>query len=141
MVDPRNLTHPFSILLSAPSQSGKSHWILKLIEKCRSKVTPPIDRIIYVNAVVSHDLQDRLVKHSSVPVRLTDKIESVRGDPNLNTLVVIDDLMDDDTTEKEVERMFIKRVHHENLSVAYLVQNLFHACKVHRTISLNVNYL
>ena len=141
MTDPRNLTHPFSILLSAPSQSGKSHWILKLIEKCQTKVTPPIDRIIYVNSTVSQDFEDRLVQHSSVPVRLTDNIESVRGDPNLNTLVVIDDLMDDDSTEKEVERMFIKRVHHENLSVAYLVQNLFHASKVHRTISLNANYL
>ena len=139
--DPRKLQHPFSILLSAPSQSGKSHWTLKLIEKCREKVTPPIDKIIYVNPTKSQDLHDRLVKHSPVPIRLTDNIETVKGDSNLNTLVVIDDFMDDDATEREVERIFIKRVHHENLSVAYLVQNLFNAGKKHRTISLNANYI
>lgn len=139
--DPRNLLHPFSLLISAPSQSGKSHWVLNLISKCRTKVSPPIDRIVYVNATISSDLQDRLIAHSPVPIRLTDDIGSVVGDPNSTTLVVIDDLMDESATEKEVERLFIKRVHHDNLSVAYLVQNLFHASKVHRTISLNANYL
>ena len=139
--DPRNLTHPFSILLSAPSQSGKSYWILKLIEKCRVKVSPPIDKIVYVNATVTPDLKQNLIKHSPVPLRLTNDIESVVGDPRFNTLVIIDDLMDDDNVRKEVERMFIKRVHHDNLSVAYLVQNLYHSGKGHRTVSLNSNYL
>ena len=140
-VDPRHLSHPFSILLSAPSQSGKSHWILKLIQKCQSKVSPPIDRIVYVNATVTDDLKEQLRQHSPVPVRLTSDIESVVGDPRRNTLVIVDDLMDNDQVRKEVERMFIKRVHHDNLSVAYLVQNLYHGGKEHRTVSLNSNYL
>ena len=139
--DPRHLTHPFSILLSAPSQSGKSHWILKLIENCRSKITPPIDKIIYVNATVTADLKELLLRHSPVPVRLTNDITHVVGDPRSNTLVIVDDLMDNDEVRKEVERMFIKRVHHDNLSVAYLVQNLYHGGKEHRTVSLNANYL
>ena len=140
-MDPRNLSHPFSILLSAPSQSGKSHWILKLIQKCRSKVSPAIDKIIYVNATVTAELKEHLQRHSPVPLRLTSDIDSVVGDPHYNTLVIVDDLMDDDRVRKEVERMFIKRVHHDNLSVAYLVQNLFHGGKEHRTVSLNSNYL
>ena len=68
-------------------------------------------------------------------------MNSVKGDPRWVTLVIIDDLMNDKETEKTVEDLFIKRVHHENLSLAYLVQNLFHASKLHRTISLNANYL
>lgn len=139
--DPRNLTHPFSILLSAPSQSGKSFWILKLIEKCRVKVSPPIDKIIYINSHVTSDLKALLLKHSPVPIRLSSDIESVVGDPQSNTLVIVDDLMDDENVQKEIEKLFIKRVHHENLSCAYLIQNLYHSGKGHRTVSLNANYL
>ena len=147
--DPRMLAHPFALLLSAPSQSGKSHWILKLIRHCREKVNPPIDKIIYVNATSSSQLKDKLMIEVTVAraggslphLILTCEIDTVRGDPHLNTLVVIDDLMNDKNTEKTVEDLFIKRVHHENISVAYLVQNLFHASKLHRTISLNANYL
>ena len=139
--DPRNLKHPFTLLVSAPSQSGKSFWVRKLISKCRTKISPPVDKIIYVNATVSDDLQDTLTKVSPVPVRLTDNIETVRGDKNSNTLVVVDDLMNDVSVEKELEAIFIRRAHHESISCIYLVQNLFHGTKTHRTISLNSNYL
>ena len=140
-VDPRNLKHPFTLLVSAPSQSGKSFWVRKLLSKCRTKISPPIDKIIYVNATVSQDLQDTLVKLAPVSVRLTDNIETVRGDKSCNTLAVVDDLMNDVNVEKELEAIFIRRAHHERLSCIYLVQNLFHGTKIHRTISLNSNYL
>lgn len=41
----------------------------------------------------------------------------------------------------EVEKVFTQYVHHRNLSVIYIVQNLFCQGKSIRTISLNTNYL
>ena len=38
-------------------------------------------------------------------------------------------------------KLFTKKSHHGNLSVIYIVQNLFHHSKEHRTISLNASYL
>ena len=47
----------------------------------------------------------------------------------------------DSELEKQIAAYFIKRSHHENISVAYLAQNLFNDSKTHRTISLNSHYL
>ena len=37
--------------------------------------------------------------------------------------------------------LFTKYVHHQNLSVLYIVQNIFNNAKNHRTLSLNANYI
>ena len=40
-----------------------------------------------------------------------------------------------------IAKLFTKKSHHGNLSVIYIVQNLFHQSKDHRTISLNASYI
>ena len=40
-----------------------------------------------------------------------------------------------------IAKLFTEKSHHGNLGVVYLVQNLFHKSKDHRTISLNTSYL
>jgi hypothetical protein len=42
---------------------------------------------------------------------------------------------------KGVASLFTKKSHHRNISVMYIVQNLFHRGKYHRTISLNAHYM
>ena len=42
-----------------------------------------------------------------------------------------------DETDQRVASLFTKKSHHRNISVMYIVQNLFH----HRTISLNAHYM
>ena len=44
-------------------------------------------------------------------------------------------------TDDRVTKLFIKASHHRNLSVMYIVQNLFGQNKEQRTISLNSHYL
>jgi len=69
-----------------------------------------------------------------------------QGLPNLDdfdgrepTLLVIDDLMNE--TDGSVANLFTKGSHHRNISVVFLVQNLFHRNKHIRTISLNAHYM
>lgn len=55
--------------------------------------------------------------------------------------VVVDDLMGEACGSAEIERAFTKYVHHKNLSIFYIVQNLFCQGKSSRTITLNAKYL
>ena len=54
-------------------------------------------------------------------------------------LLVIDDQMHG--VDQRISSLFTKGSHHRNLSVIYIVQNLFDQHKEHRTISLNAHYL
>ena len=69
-----------------------------------------------------------------------------RGLPNLedfdgseSVLLIIDDTMNE--MDEPVANLFTKGSHHRNVSVAFLVQNLFHKNKHIRTISLNAHYM
>jgi hypothetical protein len=73
-------------------------------------------------------------------------IEFQQGLPDLDNLdprekhfIIVDDLMDE--TDQRVASLFTKKSHHKNISVMYIVQNLFHRGKHHRTISRNTHYM
>ena len=65
-------------------------------------------------------------------------IEFQQGLPDLDNLdprekhfIILDDLMDE--TDQMVASLFTKKCHHKNISVMYIVQNLFHRGKHHKS--------
>ena len=56
---------------------------------------------------------------------------------NKRNLIVFDDQMID----QRIVNLFTRGSHHRNLSVIYIVQNVFHQGKGSRSISLNSHYL
>ena len=58
-----------------------------------------------------------------------------------NNLIVIDDQMIEAGNDNRIVNLFTRESHHRNLSVIYIVQNLFHQGKGNRSISLNSHYL
>ena len=61
--------------------------------------------------------------------------------PSQRNLLVLDDQMTEaGKTSQELSKLFVQGSHHKNLSVIYLVQNLFDKGKQHRTVSLNSHY-
>ena len=62
-------------------------------------------------------------------------------DVNIRHLTVIDDQMIEAGSDNRVVNLFTKGSHHRNLSVIYIVQNLFHQGKGNQSISLNSHYL
>ncbi|KAK3101211.1 hypothetical protein FSP39_001803 [Pinctada imbricata] len=60
-------------------------------------------------------------------------------DPQKRQLVIIDDLMSE--TDERITSLFTKKSHHRNISVIYIVQNVFHKGKENMTISLNSHYI
>ena len=59
--------------------------------------------------------------------------------PETRNLFIVDDMMGE--KDAVIAKLFTKKSHHGNLSVIYIVQNLFHHSKEHRTISLTASYL
>ena len=56
-------------------------------------------------------------------------------------LVVIDDLMHELSNDQRMTNLFTKGSHHRNLSVIFILQNMFHRGKELRDMSLNSHYL
>ena len=74
-------------------------------------------------------------------------VEGVPGDlesminPNIWNFVVIDDLMLELSNDQRITNLFTKGCHHRNLSVIFILQNIFHRGKKLRDMSLNCHYL
>ena len=62
-------------------------------------------------------------------------------DATKRNLIVFDDKPIDASKDKRIVNLFTRGSHHRNLSVIYIVQNLFHRGKGSRSISLNSHYL
>ena len=61
--------------------------------------------------------------------------------PSKRNLVVIDDLMQELSNDPRITSLFTKGRHHGNLSVIFILQNIFHRGKKLRDMSLNCHYL
>ena len=62
-------------------------------------------------------------------------------DVSQRNLIVLDDLMAHSGKDKRIADLFTKGSHHRNLSIIYIVQNVFHQGKEMRNISLNAHYI
>lgn len=122
------LQHPSSLIVSGPSQSGKTELVRKIIGK----------------KAYNHDLQ-KIIWCYSVwqPWFLEEKhIEFKQGLPEEDAtadLIIIDDQMNNITNA--IADMFTVGSHHKNFSVILITQNLFPRVRQFRDISLNAHYL
>ena len=124
--------------------SGKTVWVQSLLQQAQNVIEPPPERIIRCYSQWQLAYSELL---NTVP-----NIEFVKGIPeNLEqdsyfdvhkrNLIVIDDQMIEAGNDNRIVNLFTKGSHHRNLSVIYIVQNLFHQGKGNRNISLNSHYL
>ena len=128
--------HPGCTIIAGPSQCGKTFFVKKLIENLPQCVDVPIRDIIFCFSEWQpsyESLKERGVRF------IQGAIDPDDLSPEIPHLVILDDLMGQD--EKRIMSFFTKHCHHRNTSVFYLVQNLFHGSKEHRTMHLNCNHL
>ena len=134
--------HPFTCMIAGMTGSGKTAWVLSLLQQASEAIYLP-PRIIGV----IHNGSLRIQMLVAMP-----HIEFVKGIPttleqdsyfdvNKRNLIVFDDQMIDASKDKRIVNLFTRGSHHRNLSVIYIVQNLFHQGKGSRSISLNSHYL
>ena len=129
--------HPFCMQVVGPSRSGKTEWVIKLLEQKRARIEPSVDQILYCyrHWQDSYNTLKPIVQfHKGLPSALL--IEKLQ-----NGLIVLDDLMDDAVKDHKILSTFTEGSHHKRLSVIFLMQNIFHKGLHTRTINLNVQYM
>ena len=131
------LIHPFTMIVSGATQSGKTVFVLKMIENRFQMIEPPPKKVLYCYTEYQPKAFD---SHSA------NGVEFFKGLPGLDffdgrepTLCILDDLMGE--LNKDVAELFTRVSHHRDVSVVFLNQNMFPKNPHARTISLNAHYM
>lgn len=130
------LQHPFTCLISGPTGCGKTSLVKDILEK--QLISPPPQHVLWLYAEdqpLYHTLSN-VFFHWGIPEDLEE-----RFDVNETNLVIIDDLMTQGNNDQRITRLFSVGSSHRNLSIIFIVHNLFDKGKEMRTISLNTHYL
>lgn len=129
------LRSPFTAMIAGPTGSGKTHLTMKLIAKARDVAFPPPVEIIYCYGVWQPAFK-QLANTVTLHEGMIDVRSEIPSDGE-NRWLIIDDLMQE-AGGSETDAIYTKFSHHKNVSVFFIVQNLF--AKHIRTISLNTHY-
>ena len=133
------LTHPFGLLISGGTKTGKTTFVKQLLTNAQIMIDPSPENIVYFYSEYQDTFSEieQVVPGiqfiQGVPDSIFDSIN-----PKMRNLYIFDDMMGE--KDAIIAKLFTKKSHHGNLSVVYIVQNLFHQSKDHQTISLNASY-
>ena len=134
-----NFKHPTTIQICGPTGCGKTWFVRHILEE--QLIQPFPTRIIWVYSEWQSDYE-----HVRVTFPHVEFVEGWREDlyasirPEERNLLILDDQMDEAGNSKTLSKLFTKGSHHRNLTVIYLVQNVFNQSKSQRTVSLNSHY-
>ena len=134
------LTHPFGLLVSGGTKSGKTTFVKKLLTCVDTMIDKPPENITYFYSEFQNtfgEIQTLVSRIKFVQGLPDDILDTIN--PETRNLFIVDDMMGE--KDAVIAKLFTKKSQNGNLSVIYIVQNLFHHSKEHRTISLNASYL
>jgi hypothetical protein len=138
------MQHPFTCIVAGCTQSGKTVWVKSLLENAQTTISPNPQRIIWCYGQWQPSYFDiiRIMPGIEFNEGIPDDIDNADYlDVSQRNLIVLDDLMAQSGKDKRISDLFTKGSHHRNLSIIYIVQNIFHQGKEMRNISLNAHYI
>jgi hypothetical protein len=126
-------------MLSGASQSGKTSILIEILLNNVALIDPPPHRIVYC---YSRDQPafEKLKNLNNLEFH-EGLIDIDSFDPNVNNLLILDDLLEKCESDKSILNLFMVDSHHANVSTFIITQSLFSKGKNWRSISLNCNYM
>ena len=134
-VEDLKLIHPFSLIVSGPTSSGKSTLIFQILDNLHQNTTPVIEKVVYIYGIY----QDIFKKYPNI--FFTDNLEFMDCSTEVPTVIILDDLMSVLNNSKKLEELFTRGVHHRKVSVVLTLQNLFYHGGVMKTLRDNAMYI
>ena len=130
------LLHPFTCIVSGPSGCGKSSLVKAILQ--HDVIKPLPDNIVWLYAEDQPLYQS--MKNVEFIQGIPDDLET-RFQRRYNNVLILDDLMTQCHSDERLTRLFSVGSHHKNLSLIFIIHNLFHYGKEMRTVSLNSHYI
>lgn len=128
------------MLIIGPTQSGKTEFLIKLLENRSTLIHPVPTRIIWAYGLRNENQMMKI--ENAIP-----NIEFIEGLPNIDdinendtNLLVLDDLMEELGKSPEMSKLFTRGSHHRNITIIAIMHNLFNQDRFMRTITLNTHY-
>ncbi|KAF0145351.1 MAG: hypothetical protein FD143_3365 [Ignavibacteria bacterium] len=132
--------HPTSIVVAGPTRSGKTYFVIKCLKHTLIQPFPNRILLLYKEWQPAYDELKTIIPAIEFVEGLDTGLLNTLTSADKN-LVIIDDLMSSAGDSKQISKLFTQESHHKNLTVVFLVQNLFYHGKEMRNISLNAHYL
>lgn len=113
---------PFGMVISGPSSSGKSTFLLKFIRENADLIMPKPQSILYCFGEMSSIVP--FLQKSGVNVYAGVPPEDLLKSFPKPLLLILDDLLLS-IDEKYLSELFTKKSHHQNFGIVFVTQNLF----------------
>ena len=123
------MQHPFTCIVAGCTQSSKTVWVKSLQENAQKTIIPPPQRIIWCYGQWQPSYFDMLRTMPGIEFNkgIPEDIDKVDYfDVSQRNLIVLDDVMAQSSKDKRIADLFTKGSHHRNVSIIYIVQNIFH---------------
>lgn len=125
-----------AMCVTGPSQSGKTHFVLNLLESRNELFRKPIESVLWCYGIENESFQNVLrgkgyQTHYGLP-----QISDIKK----NSICILDDLLQESENSKNVTNLFTKAAHHLPCFIIFISQSLFPGGKDARTRSLNTHY-
>ena len=127
------LEKPFRILIGGSSGSGKTTFLKELVN--RNHFSSPFEKIVYFYPEYLYESPVEFEQIVDYKPGLAD-LEYFSSLPQ-NSLIIYDDMMNECGNSKEIMQLFSVVARKRNLSIIFIVQNMFDQTKQFRNIRLN----
>jgi hypothetical protein len=130
---------PAGFIVCGPTMSGKTQFVISLLKHQESMFSKPFHRVV-VCYTEWQPLYDSMTDVEFVK-GLEPVLEENFFDNKKCNLLILDDLSLSVCDDVRATKLFTQGIHHRNLSVMFILQNLYKQGKAMRDIMLNAQYL
>ena len=134
--------HPATWVIAGPTGSGKTEITFQLLENWKTCIN--IENVDVLKVIwyygIGQSRYSKSIKNVEI-IYIKDKPSENDIDLYQPNLIVLDDLMDELKNDETLAKIFTRVSHHRNVSVIFIIQNLFQKGSQMRTISVNAQYI